>query len=236
LTLRVYGYTIVTPIDPKEAVLTIGERVRARRRALDLTQEEIARRAGVSLNLVNRVEREQIKDPHVSTLRSLARGLGVSVEELVKEEPGVSTAGKVSAPTQAGLPSYEQLRAAGVSEETARELTGAYSRSEDWWRWLTQHIGIEAPPLVKPGVDLEDLHNLGIPTNASEINVLNLCIGAPPSTEGVQHAVDEARIFALLGYALVSGLLSQEEIEVARETLHRKLTEATTDRAFSVER
>jgi hypothetical protein len=36
--------------------------------------------------LVNRVEREQITDPHISTLRSLARGLGVRVEDLVKEE------------------------------------------------------------------------------------------------------------------------------------------------------
>ncbi len=66
--------------------MSIGKRVRARRQDLHLSQEEIARRAGVSLNLVNRVEREQITDPHISTLRSLARGLGVRVEDLVKEE------------------------------------------------------------------------------------------------------------------------------------------------------
>lgn len=92
MTLEVYGYTIVTPIDPKEAELTIGHRVRSQRRALDLTQEQLARRADVSLNLVNRVERGAILDPHVSTLRSLAHGLGVNVEELVKEEPSVPLA------------------------------------------------------------------------------------------------------------------------------------------------
>jgi transcriptional regulator with XRE-family HTH domain len=72
--------------------VSLGERVRARRKALHLSQEEIARRAGVSLNLVNRVERGEIMDPHYSTLRSLAKGLGVRIEELVKEGPSVPLA------------------------------------------------------------------------------------------------------------------------------------------------
>jgi transcriptional regulator with XRE-family HTH domain len=65
--------------------VTIGERVRAKRRSLDLTQEELARRSNLSLNLVNRVERGQIQDPHISTLRALAKGLSMPVEMLVKE-------------------------------------------------------------------------------------------------------------------------------------------------------
>jgi transcriptional regulator with XRE-family HTH domain len=56
------------------------------RRAMDLTQEEIARRAGVSLNWVNALERGRISDPHISTLLDLADALGVGVEELVRKE------------------------------------------------------------------------------------------------------------------------------------------------------
>lgn len=66
--------------------MSIGERVRARRQDLQLSQEEIARRAGVSLNQVNRLERGEITDPHFSTLRGLAKALGLPVEVLVKEE------------------------------------------------------------------------------------------------------------------------------------------------------
>lgn len=65
----------------------IGERVRAKRQALDLTQEALARRAEVSLNLINRVERGETRDPHISTLSSIAEALGVSVAELLAEEP-----------------------------------------------------------------------------------------------------------------------------------------------------
>ncbi len=68
--------------------MNIGERVRAGRKALHLSQEEVARRAGVSLNQVNRLERGEIVDPHYSTLLSLAQALGVPVEALVKEEVG----------------------------------------------------------------------------------------------------------------------------------------------------
>jgi transcriptional regulator with XRE-family HTH domain len=68
--------------------VSIGERVRAGRKALHLSQEEVARRAGVSLNQVNRLERGAIVDPRYSTLRSLAGALGVPIEALVKEEVG----------------------------------------------------------------------------------------------------------------------------------------------------
>jgi transcriptional regulator with XRE-family HTH domain len=65
--------------------VTIGDKVRATRKAAGISQEEVARRAGVSLNVINRLERGVITDPHYSTLRGLARALNMPVEELVAE-------------------------------------------------------------------------------------------------------------------------------------------------------
>jgi transcriptional regulator with XRE-family HTH domain len=65
--------------------VSIGDKVRATRKVAGISQEEVARRAGVSLNVINRLERGVILDPHFSTLRGIASALGVPVEDLVRE-------------------------------------------------------------------------------------------------------------------------------------------------------
>lgn len=67
--------------------MVLGPRMRERRTALGLSQEAVAREAGVSLNLVSKLERGVVTDPHYSTLVGLAGALGVAVDELVRE-PG----------------------------------------------------------------------------------------------------------------------------------------------------
>lgn len=47
-----------------------------------LTQQELAAKAGVSLNTVNRIERGQL-EPRFSTVRKLASALDVNAAELV---------------------------------------------------------------------------------------------------------------------------------------------------------
>jgi transcriptional regulator with XRE-family HTH domain len=69
--------------------VSIGSRVRTSRKAENLSQEGLARRADVSLNVVSRLERGEIADPHISTLTRIADGLGVAVSTLL-EEPGKS--------------------------------------------------------------------------------------------------------------------------------------------------
>jgi transcriptional regulator with XRE-family HTH domain len=66
--------------------MDIGGRIRAARKAANLSQEELARRAGVPLNRVGRIETGVVMDPHFSTLNSIAEGLGVSVSELLEDE------------------------------------------------------------------------------------------------------------------------------------------------------
>jgi transcriptional regulator with XRE-family HTH domain len=63
----------------------IGDRIRAVRKAVGLTQEEIARRAGLTLKAVGEVERGEVQDPHISSLASIARALGVEVADLLGE-------------------------------------------------------------------------------------------------------------------------------------------------------
>jgi transcriptional regulator with XRE-family HTH domain len=73
--------------------LSIGERIRAVRKAAGLSQEEVARRGGVSLNIVNRLERGVVQDPHYSTLVGVAKGLDVRVDELTGETDVTGKAG-----------------------------------------------------------------------------------------------------------------------------------------------
>jgi transcriptional regulator with XRE-family HTH domain len=83
--------------------VSIGDKVRATRKAAGISQEQVARRAGVSLNVINRLERGVILDPHYSTLRGIASALGIPVEDLVREP---ALAGEAEAPGTGPTP-YE---------------------------------------------------------------------------------------------------------------------------------
>jgi transcriptional regulator with XRE-family HTH domain len=63
-------------------VVYIGERLRYLRVRQALTQEELAAKASIGKNTVNRIERN-LTEPHMSTLRRLARALGVEPHKLV---------------------------------------------------------------------------------------------------------------------------------------------------------
>jgi transcriptional regulator with XRE-family HTH domain len=66
------------------AVEGIGENVRKMRRRRLLTQGELAEKARIGLNTVNRIERGQV-EPHFGTIKKLAAALDVPPEELVRE-------------------------------------------------------------------------------------------------------------------------------------------------------
>jgi transcriptional regulator with XRE-family HTH domain len=67
-----------------QAVVYIGDRLKTLRVRRALTQQELADRAGVSSNTLNRIELNKA-EPHMSTLRKLAKALGVDPSELVGE-------------------------------------------------------------------------------------------------------------------------------------------------------
>ncbi len=65
-------------------VLQIGDKVRETRKRKLLTQEQLADKAGVGVNTVIRIERNQV-EPHGRTIRKLAAALGVTPSELIED-------------------------------------------------------------------------------------------------------------------------------------------------------
>ena len=60
----------------------VGQRIRARRLALNRTQQQLAGKAGLTQNAIFRLEAGDT-NPQISTLRVVARALGANVRELV---------------------------------------------------------------------------------------------------------------------------------------------------------
>jgi transcriptional regulator with XRE-family HTH domain len=67
-----------------QAVVYIGDKLKNLRVRRALTQQELADRASIRKNTVSRIERNE-GEPHMSTLRKLAKALDVDPSELVGE-------------------------------------------------------------------------------------------------------------------------------------------------------
>jgi len=65
-------------------LVALGQTVRSLRREADLTQEELAERAGISANYVGEIERGEC-NPSVLVMFALASGLKAPVDELFRE-------------------------------------------------------------------------------------------------------------------------------------------------------
>ena len=69
----------------KETEIALGQRVRAKRHALNLTLEELAERSGVARTTISKIERDLIS-PSFNTLAKVARGMGVKITQMISEE------------------------------------------------------------------------------------------------------------------------------------------------------
>jgi transcriptional regulator with XRE-family HTH domain len=109
--------------------LDLGNRIRTARKNHSISQEELARRAGVSLNLINKIERGVITDPHFSTLAGLANALNMQISELVGE-PAVPLGDAPQARRTGALPTWAltpdmdlfRRRISEESTDTLRDL------------------------------------------------------------------------------------------------------------------
>lgn len=61
----------------------IGDRIQALREFRDITQDELARRSGVSVDTIRKLEQGVRESARINTLRNLARALDVQLERLV---------------------------------------------------------------------------------------------------------------------------------------------------------
>jgi transcriptional regulator with XRE-family HTH domain len=71
--------------DEMKKTSSLGSRLRALRKERDLTQRELASRAGISSNAISLIERSQIS-PSVATLQNLATALNVKMSYFFDEE------------------------------------------------------------------------------------------------------------------------------------------------------
>lgn len=69
-------------MDDRKLATTLGDVVRARRKALGVSQEEVAEKVGIASQFYGRIERG-IALPSVPTLSNLADALGLSTDELL---------------------------------------------------------------------------------------------------------------------------------------------------------
>jgi transcriptional regulator with XRE-family HTH domain len=69
-------------VRPDPIIAQVAAKIRAARLDAGLSQVEIARRTGLDLRTVTRVEGEE-REPGITTVVRIARGIGVSVSDLL---------------------------------------------------------------------------------------------------------------------------------------------------------
>ncbi len=70
--------------------MTIGERIRKRRQALKITQQELAKALGVTPQHISGIEQEK-RNPSLSFLSKLAEEMGVTTDYLLSGKDSIIT-------------------------------------------------------------------------------------------------------------------------------------------------
>ena len=63
---------------------TIGQKIKKRRLAMDLTQEALARKADIPYTTLVKIESDAVLNPSIDTVTKIANGLEIGVDELIK--------------------------------------------------------------------------------------------------------------------------------------------------------
>lgn len=93
----------------------VGEAIRFFRKQQSMTQEELARLAGIAPTSIVRLERGEVRAPRLSTLERLARALAINPAELVQY------VAVINAPTPPAEPPH------------TGPFTAVYQQDEGWW-------------------------------------------------------------------------------------------------------
>jgi len=63
---------------------TIGNKIKQRRNKQGLTQDELARKADLPYTTLTKIETNVITKPSIQTVMKIAKGLGISLDDLMK--------------------------------------------------------------------------------------------------------------------------------------------------------
>ncbi|MFF3005226.1 helix-turn-helix domain-containing protein [Kitasatospora sp. NPDC057940] len=81
----------------------LGDRVKRLRRLAGLTQEGLAEKSGVSVDVVRKLEQQRKHSARLPTLHALAKGLGVELTALLGDPPAVPSTGAMESPELVSL-------------------------------------------------------------------------------------------------------------------------------------
>jgi transcriptional regulator with XRE-family HTH domain len=160
-------------------------------------------------------------------IRELRAEMGISQVKLaVRADMDPATLNRLEqGKANPNLKTLERL-AAAMDVEVADFFPKGDSRSQAEPKLFDGRGEADERTPFEPEIMLEQLHIRGIPTNASEVSILGQCIGTLGGADLVEdEPVAWERIGWLLAYVLAEGLLTEDEVEVARETTHRHLVE-----------
>lgn len=73
-------------------MVRLGQRIRSVREEAGLTQQAVARSAGIATDMVSRLENGHYTSPGLRTLLRIAGGMGVSLTALLPDAPSASAA------------------------------------------------------------------------------------------------------------------------------------------------
>jgi transcriptional regulator with XRE-family HTH domain len=73
-------------------MVRLGQRIRAVREERGLTQQAVARSAGIATDMVSRLENGHYTSPGLRTLLRIAEGMGVSLAALLPDAPSPNAA------------------------------------------------------------------------------------------------------------------------------------------------
>ncbi|MFD4857333.1 helix-turn-helix domain-containing protein [Streptomyces atratus] len=76
----------------------LGDKLSRLRRLSDQTQEGLAEKSGVSVDVIRKLEQKRNSSARLPTLHALAKGLGVELTTLLGDPPGVPSTGAVEPP------------------------------------------------------------------------------------------------------------------------------------------
>ena len=63
-----------------------AKRIRELRKRKKISQEKLARLAGVSLNTIVKIESGESRHPTIQTMGGIAQALGITLDNLIKKE------------------------------------------------------------------------------------------------------------------------------------------------------
>lgn len=119
----------------------LGERLGRLRRFADLTQEGLADRSGVSVDVVRKLEQRRKHSARLPTLHALAKGLGVELTSLLGDPPGVPSTGAADPPALVAVRRaiMPPLFAPPTESTGAEALSPALLRAEITQAWTLYH-------------------------------------------------------------------------------------------------